>query len=86
MKALRKKIDSIDHKILALLAQRFVVTRQIGVYKKKNGVALLDTAREREVETQLAAQAKIHGLDPSFANKLWKHIFRESRRIQNLKS
>jgi chorismate mutase len=43
---LRNDIDEIDQKIIALLAQRFKYTEEVGIYKAKNQLNAQDTNRE----------------------------------------
>jgi chorismate mutase len=40
---LRNDIDEIDQKIIALLAQRFKYTEEVGIYKAKNQLNAQDT-------------------------------------------
>lgn len=44
--ALRQEIDSIDAQIFDLFEQRLMVAKQIGTYKKENGLSVLDSSRE----------------------------------------
>ncbi len=46
---LRSSIDEIDRQIVALFEQRMAVTEQVGHYKQKVGMPVLDAGREREV-------------------------------------
>ena len=46
IKALRQTIDNIDSAVIALLAERFKATSQVGVLKANAGFAPEDTKRE----------------------------------------
>ena len=45
---MRISIDKIDNEIMAMLAERFKITEQVGIYKAKNSLAAKDEAREAE--------------------------------------
>ena len=55
---LRTEIDVIDAQIIALLAQRFDVVKDIGTYKKAHTIPCLDDARWREVLQSNISQGK----------------------------
>lgn len=55
LKALRDEIDVIDRQIAALLQQRMGVTWQVGQYKVRNHMQVLDETRERQVLEAKAA-------------------------------
>ncbi|MCR4989461.1 MAG: chorismate mutase [Lachnospiraceae bacterium] len=46
---LRKKIDDIDKQMAALFEERMNVAYDIGMYKKKNGLPILDADREKKI-------------------------------------
>ena len=52
----RKQLDAIDAEILRLFEERMDVVREIGKWKKENGVPVLDAGREAEKLDTLAAQ------------------------------
>ena len=45
---LRTQIDVIDAQILDLFAKRTSLAAQIGVYKRKHNLSILDSSRERQ--------------------------------------
>ena len=49
LKDLRNKIDQIDQELVTLIEQRLEVVKQIGSYKKKHNLPILDQNREQEV-------------------------------------
>ncbi len=69
----------MDETLLALLAQRMNLAKQIGDYKKTAQIQVEDPLREAEL---LARYSQTAGLSPEFVEKLFKEIFEESRRIQ----
>ncbi len=50
---LRRQIDEVDDKIVALLKERMEIVEQVARYKKANGVAVLDRNRETELLNRL---------------------------------
>jgi len=83
MEDIRQKIDQLDQKIIELLAERMSLVRQIAELKKQNQLPIQDEKREQELRNNLKTLAAKHGLDPTFINHLYSHIFIESRRIQS---
>ena len=47
IKELRKEIDRIDDELVKLFVERMNVCRDVALYKKENGAAVYDAARER---------------------------------------
>lgn len=67
LEEMRKSIDNIDNAILAMLAERFKVTNQVGDYKAKHNLPAKDPAREATQYARIAELAEQYGLDPEFA-------------------
>lgn len=74
---LRGSIDNLDTAIIALLAERFKVTQQIGVLKHERGLAAADPEREVQQIARLRQLAVASNLDPEFAEKLLSFIVAE---------
>jgi len=83
MKQIRNKIDAIDKKLIALLAERMGFVVELGKIKKRDGLPVRDKKREAEMLTEIEKTAKKHGLNPLFAKKLYIEILKESRKIQS---
>lgn len=49
LELMRKKIDEIDDKLLALFKERLEVSKKIGLLKKKYKVEIFDPQREQEI-------------------------------------
>ena len=49
LELMRKKIDEIDDKLLALFKKRLKVSKKIGLLKKKNKMEIFDPQREEEI-------------------------------------
>ena len=74
---LRASIDNIDAALVHLLAERFKLTKQVGVYKAANDLPPADPEREKEQLVRLHKLAKEADLDPAFAEKFYVFIVKE---------
>jgi chorismate mutase len=71
---LRKKIDTIDEKIILLLKERMDLCKNIGAIKAKNSLSVKDHRREDEVYLHVMAKALESGLDPQKIEAIFKDI------------
>ncbi len=71
---MRKCIDKIDNEIMAMLAERFKITVQIGIYKAKNSLAAKDKGREAEQYLRISELAERYGIEAEFANAYLKTV------------
>lgn len=78
LEALRKQIDEVDNQLLELLAKRMRISREIGTYKKENGLTVVQTARYTEILEKRGAQASLCGMSNSFIRDIFEHIHEES--------
>lgn len=84
LKELREKIDALDLEIVYLLVERFKVARQIGEYKSRNSLPVLDRAREErrlEFVSSHAVNLQASEYSPHLC-AIYEEIFRNSRQIQ----
>ncbi len=75
---LRSEIDDIDGELLQLLARRMEVSAQIGEYKKRNNVAVVQMDRWKHVFADLMATVEELGLSPTLINKVYEAIHQAS--------
>ena len=80
---LRKQINEIDREMLDLFLRRMQVSSNVAEYKRKNGLPVLDAARERELLANIAQQAG-EDLD-EYAVVLYSTILSLSRSYQHKK-
>ena len=73
----RSDIDDIDATLILLLAERFKVTKQVGVYKASVGLPPADPEREKEQIARLRALAASADLDPSFSEQFLRLVLDE---------
>ena len=74
---LRASIDNIDAALVYLLAERFRLTKTVGVYKAAHDLPPADPVREKEQLARLRGLAKEANLDPAFAEKFYVFITKE---------
>jgi chorismate mutase len=79
---LRKKIDTVDDKIVLLLKERMDLCKNIGAVKAKNGLSVKDHRREDEVYLHVMAKALESGLDPQKIEAIFKDIIALSVFVQ----
>jgi chorismate mutase len=75
--ALRASIDNIDAALVHLLAERFKLTKQVGIYKAANNLPPADPEREKVQLDRLRRLAREADLDPAFAEKFYAFIVKE---------
>ncbi len=82
LEELRHQIDSVDHQIVELMAQRLAIIDRIAEYKYLNNVSVLQMERWLEILQTRTEHAISLGLDTSFTEQLLKHLHQESIRSQ----
>ena len=75
---LRIKIDNADSQILDILGNRMEVSEEIGKIKKKQNVAILQSARWNDILEKMISDGKEKGLSEDFILKIFKAIHQES--------
>ncbi len=80
--ALRKMIDSADDRLVELLAERMRISREIGRYKRREKLPILQAQRFEELLQRRCAEAEALGMSGTFMQTLLKVIHEESVRQQ----
>ncbi len=80
----RKQIDALDEALLSLLVKRIEIVREIGIYKKQNGLAAVDSKRWESLLTKLMSKAKDLGINPNFVKKIWNTIHEHELTIEQI--
>ena len=75
---LRQQIDEIDNELLNLLGERMGLAESIGMYKKRNNIAILQSKRWNEILEKSIAQGATRGLSREFIGVILKAIHQES--------
>lgn len=78
MDHLRHDIDEIDNEIFNLLGRRMELADKIGLYKKRNNIAILQSDRWNEIVEKTMVKARLKGLSDDFVESILKAIHQES--------
>lgn len=73
----RQSIDNIDAALIHMLAERFKVTKKVGVLKAEKGLPPADKSREGNQIKRLRDLAEAADLDPNFSEKFLQFIVME---------
>ena len=85
LKDLRNKIDQIDQELVTLIEQRLEVVKQIGDYKKKHNLPILDQNREQEVLDKNSKYLSNESNKEAYL-EIMKNIMDVSKKIEKYKS
>ena len=82
LKTIRSQIDTLDEKLLKILAKREELVVQIAAVKQAKGLPVHDAQREKKLLTAKKKLAKQLGLAPTEIEKIFKLILTSSRKSQ----
>lgn len=80
---LRSEIDIIDNDLIDILANRMDIIKEIGIFKRKNKITILQLKRWSYIIEDRINNGIDQGLDKDFLIKLLELVHIESIRIQN---
>ena len=83
LNSLREPIDASDRQLFLVLAQRFALIREVGRFKREQGIAMLQPQREAEITEQFQEHARELGLSETFGQRLIALILDEAHRLEN---
>lgn len=72
--AIRARIDALDHRLVALLAERQRLVDEVIHYKRARHLPVVDRAREDRMLSAIADTAVEHGLDPRVARQVLRTV------------
>lgn len=75
-------IEIFDRDFIQTLGQRFEVCREIGRFKKQEGIAVADSEREAALAELHAKWADEFAVDPAVVTAIFELVFVESRKSQ----
>lgn len=78
----RLHIDTIDSRIIELLAERMDVAREIGEYKRARGMAIVQHDRYNDLLLSAEARAEMMNIPRTFIHQIFSAIHEESVRQQ----
>lgn len=79
---LREAIDELDQELINKFASRMDLIEKIGLFKKENGVTILQIERWEEILKNRTFLAEKAGLSNDFIKKLLEIVHQESIRLQ----
>jgi chorismate mutase len=79
---IRERIEQVDRSIVALVAERVQLAREVGGAKRELGLPTLDPAREAVVVRRAGELAREAGLDDEGVRYVFWHLIGLSRRAQ----
>lgn len=79
---LRGEIDRINHRLLALIAERQDVSVAIGALKASHGLPLYSEEREAELLGTFREDAVRMDIDPDYVEELMRVVLEHSRAAQ----
>jgi chorismate mutase len=79
---IRRDIETIDKRIIELLAERLELGRRTGEIKRDAGRPILDAAREAEVIRRAVTAARELGVPQEATREIFWHVVGMSRREQ----
>ena len=79
---LRQRIDDCDHELLAVLARRMSVSREIGRFKRRHNLRVVQPARYQEMIKARLEEGDSLGLESGFTQRIIQAIHEESVRQQ----
>src|SRR4051812_25379079 len=86
LSACRMRIEDVDSRLVALLAERVDLGRRTAALKRAAGLPLLDPRREAEVIRRAGERAREHGLVIEGVRQIFWQIIALSRRAQEAAS
>ena len=82
IEAIRVRIDDVDNELLSLLGRRMQMAEDIGRYKKRNNISILQPERWNEILNSAVQKGRKHELSDEFVIQLLSAIHQESIRHQ----
>jgi len=79
---IRDKLDSIDEKIICLLAERMEYIPHVAEYKLKHNLPRMQEEREQHIIEARTKQAEEYGLNPELAKEAMQIIIKYAHLIE----
>lgn len=79
---LRARIDQLDAALIAIVAERLAVCREVAEVKQGTDTPVIQPARVRDVVNSRRQQAIEAGVDADFAEQLFRVLLTETHRIE----
>ena len=82
LQEIRERLSELDRQLLALIAERQRLSREVAEAKRNEGLATRDFSRERDVLMQARATADSLGISPALAESVLRLLIRGSLTTQ----
>lgn len=79
---LRSRIDQLDAALIAIVAERLAVCREVAAVKQDADTPVIQPTRVRDVVTSRRQEAIKAGVDADFAEQLFRVLLTETHRIE----
>ena len=79
---LRRRIDELDREFMRIVAARLEICREVAAVKEGSDTPVVQPARVRDVVTTRRQWAIDAGVDPDFAEQLFRVLLAETHRIE----
>lgn len=79
---LRKQIDELDNQLIDVISRRMSICREIGKYKKQQGMKVVHTSRYSEIIENRESQGMVLGVGTDCIKRIFEDIHQESVRQQ----
>ena len=79
---LRARIDELDQRLVEVLAARLAVCEEVARVKEGTDTPVIQPARVRDVITSRRQLAIDQGIDPDFAEQVFRVLLAETHRIE----
>ncbi len=83
LNAIRAEIERVDHRLLALLAERLELARRAGAVKRDHRDPIVDPPQEDEVIGRAIQWGHEHGVDPADVQAIMTRVIAMSRAVQD---
>ncbi|MGA0571838.1 chorismate mutase family protein [Variovorax sp. VNK109] len=84
LQQLRARLDAIDVQLLAVLKARLDCCEDIGRYKKRHDVAMMQPQRIGIVKARAGEFARTNGMSEAFLSDLYDVIIAETCRLEDI--
>ena len=74
LEVLRRQIDAVDERFVALLAERFRITRRVGRIKAERGLPAQDAIREAQIDAKVRRLAAEYELDEGLVSDVLRAV------------
>ena len=79
---IRKNIEKIDTKIIALIKERLEMSEEVAKHKIQQGMKIFDEFREKKLHEIYQKTAKTIGISENLIKNIFEMIFSESKKAQ----